>query len=154
VCSLSSIPGARASGEGLSIARPQRRLPPLIRRRSMKLGRLTLAIALAGLAANVFMKKRGDGAGPPHPDFVDTEDSGYAGTEMTPAGDMPSDMTASGGATAAGAGSPNPAERLRAEEPTRLAEAIEGTSDDLFDSNSQGGPFPKTPGLPDLTRGA
>ncbi|HEX2539471.1 MAG TPA: hypothetical protein VHM00_00130 [Caldimonas sp.] len=126
----------------------------------MKIGRLTLAIAIAGLAAQLFMKKRDDGRWA-QPDFVDTEHSGYAdagesaaaGTEMTPAGDMPADVTAAT-AAAAGADSPNPAERMQAAAPTRLAEAIEGTSDDLFDSNSQDGPFPKTPGLPDLTRGA
>ena len=48
----------------------------------------------------------------------------------------------------------NPAGRLQAGTTTRLGEAIKGTSDDLFDSNSQAGPYAKTPGLPDLTRGA
>jgi len=115
----------------------------------MKLGRLTLTLALAGLAANLFLKKRGEGV-PPHPDFVDTEDSGYAGSEPTPAGEMATDLTAAASQGAAG----NPAERLQAGGTTRLGEAIEGTSDDLFDSNSQSGPYAKTPGLPDLTRGA
>jgi hypothetical protein len=119
----------------------------------MKLGRLTLTLAIAGIAANMFLKKR-DGAAPTHPDFVDTEDSGYAGAEMTPAGDMAPDLTAAAASSAGGRESVNPAERMQAEAPTRLAEAIEGTSDDLFDSNSQSGAFPKTPGLPDLTRGA
>jgi len=119
----------------------------------MKLGRLTLTLAIAGIAANMFLKKR-DGGAPAHPDFVDTEDSGYAGAEMTPAGDMASDVTAATGASAARPDSPNPAERMQADGPTRLAEAIEGTSDDLFDSNSQSGAYPRTPGLPDLTRGA
>lgn len=119
----------------------------------MKLGRLTLTLAIAGIAANMFLKGRRAGV-PMHPDFVDTEDSGYAGTEMTPAGDMPSDVTAASGASAAGPDSPNPAERMQAERPTRLAEAIGGTSDDLFDSNARSGAYPKTPGLPDLTRGA
>lgn len=115
----------------------------------MKLGRLTLTLALAGVAANLFLKKRGESA-PPHPDFVDTEDSGYAGSELTPAGEMAPDLTAAAADNAAG----NPAERLQAGATTRLGEAIEGTSDDLFDSNSQAGPYAKTPGLPDLTRGA
>lgn len=113
----------------------------------MKLGRLTLTLAIAGIAAKMFLKKR-DGGAPAHPDFVDTEDSGYAGAEMTPAGDMAPDMTAATGMSAGGRESPNPAERLQADAPTRLAEAIEGTSDDLFDSNSQSGAYPKTPACP------
>ena len=35
-----------------------------------------------------------------------------------------------------------------------LADAVDRTSDDLFDSNSQNGPYARTPGVPDLTRGA
>ena len=119
----------------------------------MKLGRLTLTLALAGIAANMFLKKRGESA-PPHPDFVDTEDSGYAGSESTPESGMPSEMSAATGVPGVGLDAANPAERMQSERSNALAEALDPTSDDLFDSNSQGGPYPKTPGLPDLTRGA
>jgi hypothetical protein len=144
----------------------------------MKLGPLTLAIALAGLAASVLMKNRRDGL-PARPDFVDTEPSGFA-PDAADSGDTGADadglgasgaapavsgMAASGmatsgtgasgaGASGSGAESANPAERLQATQKSALAEAVEGTSDDLFDSNSQDGPYPRTPGLPDLTRGA
>jgi hypothetical protein len=124
----------------------------------MKLGRLTLALAAAGVAANLFLKKRADGA-VRHPDFVDTEDSGYAGSDPTldasGAGvGVPTEMAGGTGIPGLDLESPNPAERLQAGGETALAEAVGRTSDALFDSNSQPGPYPKTPGLPDLTRGA
>lgn len=119
----------------------------------MKLGRLTLTLALAGIAANLFLKKREDAA-PPHPDFVDTEDSGYAGSDASPDTGLPSERSASTGVPGVSVDAANPAERLRSEQNNTLAEAVDRTSDDLFDSNSQNGPYARTPGLPDLTRGA
>ncbi len=119
----------------------------------MKLGRLTFTLALAGIAANMFLKKRGESA-PAHPDFVDTEDSGYAGADATPEAATQSALSADAGAAGRGRESPNAAERMQAGRTSALAEAVDGTSDDLFESNSQDGPYPKTPGLPDLTRGA
>lgn len=119
----------------------------------MKLGRLTLTLALAGLAANMFLKKRA-GSAPPHPDFVDTEDSGYAGGDAVLESDGAAAMSGATGVADDRPGAFNPAERMQAERSSALADAVERTSDDLFESNSQGGPYAKTPGLPDLTRGA
>jgi hypothetical protein len=119
----------------------------------MKLGRLTFTLALAGIAANMFLKKRAASA-PPHPDFVDTEDSGYAGGEATLEADAPSEMSGATGVPETALDAVNPAERMQSERSSTLAEAIDRTSDDLFESNSQGGPYARTPGLPDLTRGA
>jgi len=119
----------------------------------MKLGRLTLTLALAGIAANMFLKKRGDSA-PLHPDFVDTEDSGYAGSDATLDSGMPTEMSADTGVPGVGLEAANPAERMQSERSNALAEAVDRTSDDLFESSSQDGPYAKTPGLPDLTRGA
>ena len=119
----------------------------------MKLGRLTLAIAIAGFAANAFLKNR-DGSTAAHPDFVDTEPSDDAALAATPAGDMPADAPEPPRSAGLDLDSPNPAERMRAGGGSALAEAVEATSDDLFESNSQSGPYARTPGLPDLTRGA
>jgi hypothetical protein len=108
----------------------------------MKLGTLTLILALAGIVANLFLRGRRDMAAalPAHPDFVDTEGLEGMGLEPNPAREA--------------ADSPNPAERLQAAGTSALGEAVEKTSDDLFGSNSQDGPYPRAPGLPDLTRGA
>jgi hypothetical protein len=108
----------------------------------MTLGKLTVTLALAGIVANLFLKGRRDRAAamPADPDFVDTEGLEGMGVEPNPAQEA--------------ADSPNPAERLQAGGTSALGEAVEKTSDDLFGSNSQDGPYPRAPGMPDLTRGA
>ncbi|AKJ27392.1 hypothetical protein [Caldimonas brevitalea] len=113
----------------------------------MTLKTLTLALAVTGVAASYYMKKR-------------RAQMLMGGADVD---QLDASQRALGNAQAMqglGADSPNTAERLHEENLTGsplgagspLADKT--ASDDLFSSSSQRGPNPTTPGLPDLTRGA
>lgn len=107
----------------------------------MTVTRMALVLAVAGLATKLWMD--------------------YARRKEAPAEadidlSSPEPASAAGGtvvrAVGSGADSPNDAERLHAR---GFAETLPGVAGvGMFGSNSQQGPEPGTPGLPDFARGA
>jgi hypothetical protein len=89
-----------------------------------------------------------------HADLLSSGSGGESGGAASGGGGglaqtaVPGGETAATGIAGVGLETPNPAEGLNA---TR---AGSGSSGNLFDSNSQDGPSPKAPGLPDMMRGA
>jgi hypothetical protein len=97
----------------------------------MSLIKTALTLALAGYAANTIMKAR----------------------RNRPAENGTNGELASATAPLVGIDSPNEAERLQARGVSSPASGNDGAAD-FFTSTSQDSPYARSPGLPDLMRGA
>jgi hypothetical protein len=116
----------------------------------MTIIRLALALGVAAVATNQYMKNRrkAQSAGSDGQAF----DEDMSSRDDTPL-DGAANRAAVEGTTAAGSDSPNSAERLQAQGLADTTGSTQG-SDDLLRANGQDGSDGIQPGLPDLTRGA
>jgi hypothetical protein len=116
----------------------------------MTIIRLALALGVAAVATNQYMKNRRKTRSAGSDGQIFNED--MSSRDDTPL-DGAANRAAVEGTTAAGSDSPNSAERLQAEGLADTTGSTQG-SDDLLRANGQDGSDGIQPGLPDLTRGA
>jgi hypothetical protein len=104
----------------------------------MKLIKLSLALALGGVAVNYLLKKPGAASG------KNAQANGANGAEANDRVDRGASV----------GNSPNAAERLQSRRPANSLAGSGGFDVDLLGSNAADGEYPRSTGLADFSRGA